>query len=70
MTTTLTVEESIESLKQVTIADLRLKGETHQIVMGTNKRYASKVLYAVGLTGYKCLLPSQIASYTGKSVLN
>lgn len=66
----LTVEEAIKSLKQVTIAELRLKGENHHIVAGTNKRYARSVLNAVGLTGYKYLLPSQISLYIRKSVLN
>jgi transposase len=64
----LTVEEAIKALQQVTIADLRLKGEPHQIVTGTNKRYVSSILKAVGLTGYKYLLPSQISSYRGKKV--
>jgi transposase len=66
----LTVEEAIEALEQVSIADLRLKGDTCQIVAGTNKPYARSVLNAVGLTGYKYLLPSQISSCRVKSVLN
>ncbi len=66
----LTVEEAIKSLRQVTIADLRLKGETHQIIAGTHKRYAKSVLDAVGLRGYKYLLPSQISSSTRKSVVS
>ena len=66
----LTVEEAIKSLRQVTIADLRLKGESHQIVAGVNKLYAKKVLDATGLTGYKNLFPSRMGSYTGKNVLN
>ncbi|NCO45213.1 MAG: hypothetical protein GW890_01700, partial [Vibrio sp.] len=65
----LTVEEAIESLKQITIADLRLRGETHQIVMGINKRYARSVLNAVGLDN-KYLLPSQVGSYTGNNRVN
>jgi len=65
----LTVEEAIKSLEAVTIVDLRLKGETHQIIAGTHKRYAKSVLDAVGLRGYKYLLPSQISSSTRKSVV-
>jgi transposase len=64
----LTVEEAIKALEQVTIADLRLKGECHQIVAGTNKRYVKSILNAVGLTGYKYLLPSQISSHRGRKV--
>jgi hypothetical protein len=63
-------EEAINALEQITIADLRLKGEVHQIVAGTNKQYARSVLNAVGLGGYKYLLPSQICSYKGNSVVN
>ena len=66
----LTVEEAINALKQITIANLRLKGETHQIVMGINKRYARSVLNAaVGLDN-RYLLPSQVGSYTGNNRVN
>lgn len=58
----LTVEEAIKALEQVTIANLDLRGEPHQIVCGTSKPYARKVLNAVGLTGYKNLLPSQVGN--------
>lgn len=58
----LTVEEAIQSLQQVTIANLNLRGEAHQIVCGSTKPYARSVLNAVGLTGYKKLLPSQVSN--------
>lgn len=65
----LTVEDAIKALRQITIVDLKLNGETHQIIAGIKKMYARMVLNAVGLAGYKYLLPSQISSYKGKSVV-
>lgn len=55
----LTVEEAIKSLEQVKIAELKLKGEKHQIVTGA-KYYAGSVLKSVGLSGYKKILPGLI----------
>lgn len=57
----LIVEEAIQSLSQITIAELNLKGEKHQIVSGT-RRYARNILNAVGLGGCKNLLPNQISN--------
>jgi len=55
----LTVEEAIKSLEQIKIAELKLKGEKHQIVTGA-KYYAGAVLKSIGLSGYKNLLPGMI----------
>lgn len=53
----LTVEEAIKALSRISIADLRLKGEKYQIVVGV-KGYGRSVLNAVGLRGQD-LLPHQ-----------
>lgn len=54
----MTVEEAIKVLSKVTLADLRLRGEKHQIVVGC-KGYARSVLNAVGLRGQDLLPPQE-----------
>jgi len=55
----ITVEEAIQALTQVRIADLNLRGEEHKIIFGA-KHYAKGVLNAVGLSGYKNMLPGHV----------
>lgn len=56
----ITVEEAIQALNQVRIADLKLRGDNHRIIFGA-KHYARKVLSAVGLSGYKSMLPECVS---------